>query len=341
MVRLLPFLVKLRPGFFAGSLQKRAVSRSLIPVLLDIDLRCDLINDPIAKVRKRSNGDRFDRLTQSAQQRERNLTVQLMQEMPYFEAPGFTLYHRDCLSILRQMDGASVDMVFADPPYFLSSGGITCRNGRMVSVRKADWDLTSGCEEDFEFHRTWIAAVRHVLKPNGTIWVSGTYHSIYKCGYALQLEGFRILNDIVWYKPNGSPNLSCRRFTASHESLIWAARTDRSKFTFNYAAMKDGDWSQDKLKQPHRQMRSVWAISTTGVNEKRMGHHPTQKPLQLLYRIVLACTNAGDLILDPFTGSSSTGLAATTFGRRFVGVDIDSTYLNLSIERYSSVVAKV
>ncbi len=253
---------------------------------------------------------------------------------PFFEKPRFTLYHADCLDVLGQLPENSVDMVFADPPYFLSSGTFTCQNGRMVPVKKADWDLSKGMEADFEFQRAWIGAVRRVLKPEGTLWVSGTYHSIYQCGMAIQLAGFKILNDISWFKPNASPNLSCRYFTASHETLLWARRFQEGKHMFNYQEMKFGDWKEDSLKREGRQMRTVWSIPTPRASEKVHGSHPTQKPLALLTRIVTACTKVGDMVLDPFAGSSTTGLAACSLGRQFVGIDTEEEYLEMSVRRY-------
>lgn len=255
---------------------------------------------------------------------------------PFFEKPRFTLYHADCLDVLGQLPENSVDMVFADPPYFLSSGTFTCQNGRMVPVKKADWDLSKGMEADFEFQRAWIGAVRRVLKPEGTLWVSGTYHSIYQCGMAIQLAGFKILNDISWFKPNASPNLSCRYFTASHETLIWAVKDPKAKHRFNYHEMRDGNWPRDKWKKPHTQMRSVWWIDTPRPMEKTFGKHPTQKPIDLLQRIVLASTDRNDLILDPFAGSSTTGLAAYYYDRKYVGIDTDEQYLELSKKRFEN-----
>src|SRR3989338_2342792 len=143
---------------------------------------------------------------------------------PYFESPRFSLYHEDCLNVLADMNENSVDMIFADPPYNLSNGGFTCQGGKMVSVNKGAWDVSNGLKKDFEFHLEWIEACRRVLKPEGTIWISGTYHSIYKCGFSLQVAKIHLLNDFAWFKPNASPNLSCRFFTASHETLIWARK---------------------------------------------------------------------------------------------------------------------
>ena len=224
-------------------------------------------------------------------------------------------------------------MIFADPPYNLSNGGFSVHSGRQVSVHKGDWDKSSGVEEDFNFHLDWIKACRRVLKPEGTIWISGTYHSIYQCGFALQVTGYRILNDIIWYKPNAPPNIGCRCFAASHEALIWACKEPKAKYTFNYKDMKFGFWGKDFIKKPEKQMRSVWAINTAHTSEKKAGRHPTQKPLELLSRILQASTKEGDLILDPFTGSSSTGIASYRLTRSFIGIDNNRQFLDLSIKR--------
>ncbi|MCX6816724.1 MAG: site-specific DNA-methyltransferase [Candidatus Beckwithbacteria bacterium] len=253
---------------------------------------------------------------------------------PYYEKLNFELYLGNSLKLLSQFPENSVDMIFADPPYFLSSGSFTCQNGKMVSVKKGDWDLSNGTKKNFEFHREWLKLCKKILKPNGTIWVSGTYHSIYQCGLALEINKFHILNDIAWFKPNASPNLSCRFFTASHETLIWARKDKEGKHIFNYKLMKDGNWPEDQLKKANLQMRSVWSINTPKPIEKKFGKHPTQKPIDLLKRIVLASTRKGDLILDPFTGSSTTGLAAYLYGRKFIGIDTEKQYLDLSIQRF-------
>ena len=260
-----------------------------------------------------------------------------MQTKPYFQSNNFTLYQADSLKLLKEIAEDSIDMIFADPPYFLSSGTFTCQNGKMVSVKKGDWDLSNGLKKNFEFHLDWINACKRVLKPNGTIWISGTYHSIYQCGFALQSSGFHILNDISWFKPNAAPNLSCRYFTASHETLIWARKDKKAKHIFNYNEMKNGNWENDFIKKPNLQMRSVWAIGTPKSIEKKFGKHPTQKPFSLLERIVLSSTNEGDLILDPFTGSSTTGLAAAKHKRKFVGFDLEKDYLDLSIRRFNDI----
>jgi len=253
---------------------------------------------------------------------------------PYYEKPGFILYHSNSLDVLSKLPEDSVDMVFSDPPYNLSNGGFSIHAGRMVSVNKGDWDKSRGFKDDYDFHYKWLAACQRILKPHGTLWVSGTYHSIYQCGHALQALGYHILNDIAWFKPNAAPNLSCRYFTASHETLIWARKDKKTKHTFNYKAMKNGRWSEDFLKKPDVQMRSVWAIGTPKPEEKKFGKHPTQKPLGLLKRIVLSSTNDGDLIVDPFAGSSTTGIAAYLNNRNFIGIDTEKKFLDLSIKRF-------
>lgn len=252
----------------------------------------------------------------------------------YFSEDNFELYNGDCLEVLDSIPEGSADMIFADPPYFLSSGSFTCQAGKMVSVKKGDWDMSNGYEENFAFHVRWIEACRRVLRPGGTLWVSGTYHSIYQCGYALQLTGFHILNDIVWFKPNAAPNLSCRFFTASHESIIWARREKNSKHVFNYDKMKNGEWLEDSMKKPGLQMRSVWSLGTPKTFEKTFGKHPTQKPELLLKRIVLASTNQGDVVLDPFSGSGTTGIEAYLYGRKYIGIDTEKEYLDVSIKRF-------
>jgi len=251
----------------------------------------------------------------------------------YYSEPGFELYLGDSLVLLDDMEPESVDMIFADPPYNLSNGGFSVHAGKRVSVHKGAWDESKGFEKDFAFHKEWISKCRRVLKPNGTIWISGTYHSIYACGYALQLLGYHVLNDICWYKPNAPPNISGRYFAASHETLLWARKTKESKHKFHYKLMKNGEWGKDPFKREGRQMRSVWAINTPAPWEKKFGKHPTQKPFDLLKRIALSSTDKGDLILDPFTGSSTTGLAAYAFSRKFIGIDNSKEYLDLSVKR--------
>ena len=226
---------------------------------------------------------------------------------------------------LKGVKNNSVDLVVGGPPYF---------NHIVYSRDKGQLSKISNYHQFLrELEKVWKSCKR-VLKPNGTIWISGTYHSIFACGFALQVNGYKILNDISWFKPNASPNLSGRYFTASHETLIWARKDPKEKHTFNYKLMREGYWPEDSMKKPGKQMRSVWSINTPKPEEKKFGKHPTQKPLDLLRRIVLASTNKGDIIIDPFTGSSTTGLAAAQNERKFIGIDNENQYLDLSIKRY-------
>ena len=201
----------------------------------------------------------------------------------FYEKDDITLFQGDCIEILNRATSESIDMIFADPPYMLSNGGITCQSGKVVSVNKGKWDKSKGLDEDFEFHQKWINACKRVLKPNGTIWISGTYHSIYACGFALQKTGFKILNDICWFKPNASPNMSCRYFTASHETLLWAKKNNNAKHTFNYEITKNGDWHQeDFIKKPEKQMRSVWRIDTPKPSEKSFWKTSNSKTFRIV-----------------------------------------------------------
>jgi len=253
---------------------------------------------------------------------------------PFFSGNDYTLYHADCRDLLARLQERSVDMIFADPPYNLSNGGFTCKSGRRAPVHKGRWDESRGIQSDFLFHNAWITACRRVLEDNGTLWISGTYHSVYACGYALQSAGFHILNDICWYKPNAPPNLSGRYFTASHETLLWARKSKDARHTFNYGITKNGDWAEDPLKRPEKQMRTVWSIPSPKGAEKKHGTHPTQKPGALLKRIILSSTQEGDTVLDPFCGSGTTGLVASQYHRKFIGIDAEEDYLNLARERF-------
>ena len=256
---------------------------------------------------------------------------------PFYKSDNSVIFNGDCLEILSFIPENSVDMVFADPPYMLSNNGFTCQNGKMANVNKGKWDKSNGFKEDTIFHNEWISACRHILKPEGTIWISGTYHSIYQCGYLLQKNNFHILNDITWFKPNASPNLSCRFFTASHETILWARKDKKAKHTFNYNEMKNGLFPEDKLKKENTQMRSVWSIPAPKSGEKEYGKHSTQKPLNLLKRIVFASTNENDIVLDPFCGSGTTGVACKGLHNRyFIGIEIDQKYCDLAKKRLLS-----
>lgn len=257
--------------------------------------------------------------------------------IPYFDYEDFKLYLVDCTKFMESLPPDCIDLIFADPPYYLSGSGFTVHSGKRVSVNKGKWDESKGIKEDFKFHFKWINACKRVLKPSGTIWISGTYHSIYSCGFALQMAGYKILNDIAWFKPNAAPNLSCRYFAASHETLIWARKDPKAKHIFNYEEMKYGSWPEDQIKKPQKQMRSVWSIPTPSPNEKIIGKHPTQKPLRLLNRIITASSKEGDIVFDPFTGSSTTGIAAYNLGRKFIGTDMEEEYLRLSKKRFENI----
>ena len=243
------------------------------------------------------------------------------------------LYHGDSLELLPLIPESSVDLIFADPPYFLSNGGITCHAARMVSVNKGDWDKSRGPDANHEFNRAWLAACQRVLKPNGSIWVSGTAHVIHSVGFAMQQLGFKLLNDISWVKPNPPPNLSGRYFTHSTETLIWAARDKKSRHTFNYKLMKEINAG--------KQMKSVWQIWPPEKWEKRFGKHPTPKPVALLERILLASSNEGDLVLDLFSGSGTTILSALKLRRSATGLELSYQFLYLSLQRLTNELVRV
>lgn len=241
---------------------------------------------------------------------------------------GAWLYQGDCLALMEAAvdlhPNGVFDTIFADPPYFLSNGGMTCKNGRMVKVDKGDWDKSRGAELNHEFNYAWLEWCQKALKPDGTIWVSGTHHVIFSVGYAMQQLGFKILNDITWEKPNPPPNLSCRYFTHATETVLWAAKSAKSKHTFNYAAMKA---------VTGKQMKSVWRFPAPGKDEKQHGKHPTQKPLTLVERCILSSTKEGALVYDPFMGSGTTGVAALRTGRRFVGTEMERDHATLAVKR--------
>ena len=263
------------------------------------------------------------------------------------EQRGLWLYHGNCLELLDAIAAkhpeGRFDTIFADPPYFLSNGGITCHAGRMVRVDKGGWDKSRGPELNHEFNLEWLRRCQRVLKPNGSIWVTGTFHAIFSVGYAMQQLGFKILNDIAWEKPNPPPNLSCRYFTHSTETVLWAAKTDKSKHTFNYQAMRriSGKqmktvWRKEEFPPDPGYLGSVWTISAPGSDEKALGKHPTQKPLALIERCLLASTNDRDSVLDPFLGGGSTAVACARLGRSCVGIEADENHVNLSIRRVNA-----
>ncbi len=242
---------------------------------------------------------------------------------------GIHLYHIDCLEFMdtlcEESSDGLFDMIFADPPYFLSNGGMSCHSGKRVSVNKGDWDKSNGVEQNHEFNCAWIQRCQQLLKPNGTLWVSGTHHVIHSVGYAMQQFDMKLLNVIVWEKPNPPPNLSCRYFTHSTEFVVWAAKHQKSKHLFNYHDMREMNGG--------KQMKTVWTIPAPPKREKQFGRHPTQKPLALLDRIILASTNPGDVIFDPFAGSTTTGVSAIRLGRKFVGCELNLEFVEISQAR--------
>jgi len=244
-----------------------------------------------------------------------------MSTKPYYQDDDIILYLGDSLKILKKLE--PVDLIFADPPYFLSNGGITCQGGRMVSVNKGNWDQT---DDKHKFNRKWIKLCYPLLKRNGSIFISGTLHNIYSVGMALEQEGYKILNNITWQKTNPPPNLGCRCFVHSTETILWAKPNNKKyKHYFNYSLMKE--------ENNGKQMKDVWTSPLTPKCEKTEGKHPTQKPLFLLERIILAASQEGDVILDPFCGSGTTGVAAIRNNRKFIGIDINEEYLKLAVRR--------
>jgi modification methylase len=247
--------------------------------------------------------------------------------------PLNSIIEDDCIAAMAGLPAHSVDMIFADPPYNLQLGGDLFRpEGGRVDAVDDDWDKFETFAAYDDFTRAWLKEARRVLKPDGTLWVIGSYHNIYRVGAALQDEGFWILNDIIWRKSNPMPNFRGTRFTNAHETLIWASHGENSRYTFNYRAMKA---LNDEL-----QMRSDWLlpICSGGERVKEGGAkaHPTQKPEALLYRVMLACTNAGDVVLDPFFGTGTTGAVARRLGRQWIGIEREKRYVRVARERIAS-----
>lgn len=243
--------------------------------------------------------------------------------IPFYKSANrdFTLLHEDSFKVLPEFD-FKFDLIFADPPYFLSNGGISYQSGKVVCVNKGEWDK---CDNSLEFNRLWLSLCRDKLKENGSIWISGTYHNIFSIAHLLTELNYKILNVITWVKTNPPPNISCRYFKFSTEFIIWARKSAKVPHKYNYQLMKDINSG--------KQMTDVWRFPAIGRWEKSCGKHPTQKPVPLLTRIILASTNANDWILDPFAGSSTTGIAANLSGRRFLGIEKESEFVELSKRR--------
>lgn len=245
---------------------------------------------------------------------------------PFYNKNNSVLIHADSFDFLKKIKPESMDMVFADPPYFLSNGGFSNSGGHVVSVNKGDWDKGGTLEEKHEFNRQWLRLVKPLLKPNGTIWVTGTLHNIYSVGMALDQEGYKILNNITWQKTNPAPNLSRRYFTHSTETVLWARKNDKkAKHYYNYDLMREINGG--------KQMKDVWTGSLTKQSEKWAGKHPTQKPEYLLERIILAASQEGDWVLDPFAGSGTTNVVAQRLGRKSIGIEQELEYLEIAKKR--------
>ena len=241
------------------------------------------------------------------------------------EWENFSLLHGDCKKLLYEIEDNTVNAIFADPPYFLSNGGISVQSGKQVCVDKGEWDKGGTPEYIYEFNRKWLSLCRSKLTDDGTIWISGTHHNIHVVMRCLQELGYKVLNTITWQKSDPPPNLSCKYFNFSTELIIWARKHEKKTHKFNYETMKQLNGGT--------QMTDVWKIPAVSVWEKKQGKHPTQKPLRLLYRIILASTNEGDTILDPFSGSGTTGIAANLLGRNFIGIEQDKQFCELGMRR--------
>ena len=247
----------------------------------------------------------------------------------YYTKKNITLYNENSFEVLNffKNKNKNFNMIFADPPYFLSNDGITCVNGKMVKVNKGKWDKSKGVEQNYQFTLDWLNRCRDLLKEEGTIWVSGTFHIIYAVAFAAQKLEMKFLNNIIWEKPNPPPNLSCRFFTHSTENILWLGKNKKSKHKFNYKIMKSIN--------NNKQMKDVWRLTATKKNEKEFGKHPTQKPIQLLNLIIKASTDENDLILDPFNGSGTTGVACIRNNRNYIGIEYEKKYCDLSVKRFN------
>lgn len=245
----------------------------------------------------------------------------------------FTIYNADSFKLLPQLE-KKFDLIFADPPYFLSNDGLTIQSGKIVSVNKGNWDKKNKTNFDLdEFNLTWLKMAKEKLTDNGSIMISGTHHNIFSIGSCLQKLNYKILNIITWQKTNPPPNFSCRYLTHSTEQIIWARKSEKHEHIFNYKLMK-------RLND-NKQMKDVWAFSAIAPWEKSCGKHPTQKPLALLVRLILMATEKNSLVLDPFSGSSTTGIAANILRRKFMGIEKESEFYKISIQRKNELDANI
>lgn len=243
----------------------------------------------------------------------------------FYKSENFVLGKGDCIELMKKIPSDSIDLIITDPPYFLSNDGITCQSGKMVSVNKGDWDKVSSINEVDLFNELWLRECQRVLSKDGSIWVFGTNHNIFSVGHTIQKLNFKILNTITWIKTSPPPNLSCRMFTHSTETIIWSKKNSKSKHYFNYSLMKELNGG--------KQMKDVWTFGRTKKIEKRHGKHPTQKPEEIIERIVLCSSQEGDVILDLFSGSGTTGVVSVRNDRKYIGIEISEEYLQISKKR--------
>lgn len=239
--------------------------------------------------------------------------------------PNGYLIYGDCINEMKELKSHSINMIFADPPYFLSNGGISVHSGKKVCVDKGDWDKEVSLQRKKEFTNSWINECKRILKPNGTIWITGTFHNIFEIGTIINELNFKILNVVTWVKTDPPPNLSGRMFTHSSEFIIWAKHNPESKQCYNLDLMTKVNNGKP--------MTDVWVIPHVPTHEKQFGYHPTQKPLALMERIILSCTNPHDLILDPFNGSGTTSVAAVKNNRKFIGIEKNKKFFEISSKR--------
>ena len=243
----------------------------------------------------------------------------------YYQNKDLTLYLDDSFKLLTELPSKSIDMVFADPPYFLSSGGISCNSGKQVIVDKGEWDKTINVEEKLNYNRLWLRLIRNVLKDDGTIWVSGTFYNIFDIKKFMDEIGYKVINVVIWHKTDPPPLIYKNKLRFSYELLIWASKGNKHKFNY-----------EEMYKISNSELEDIWTIPAVKMNEKKFGYHPTQKPEALLERIILATTNPRDLVLDPFSGSGTTCFVAKKLKRNYIGIEQDKNYFNISIKRLNS-----